>query len=277
MATAFIWTGKRGWPAANPYFQMCPLEPALPNTTIEIDERVSVDTMDVTKLLDAMIGKGKKLGGGDALVVAHGTSKGLSLPLYGGSKVNLERGAMQALAQNEAKKTSDTETAKILLTSVDTLNNLKTKIKKVRALGLSRLELRCCRVGVAPDVLELTRQFFGAASATAPTMFHVIGALNRENPPTTDAKTWQDWLRKHPRAVVEGQAPARFAWWRPRGSAIITHWLADSEAAIKSWIGAHTPRNSYKEGGLIYYECVVNSARIFSGDKNYRANLKRVP
>jgi hypothetical protein len=50
------------------------------------------------------------------------------------------------------------------------LRQMLAKLRRVRQLKLSRLELRACNIGKSPPTMEVVRKFFGADHLTAPTL-----------------------------------------------------------------------------------------------------------
>jgi hypothetical protein len=73
-------------------------------------------------------------------------------------------------AQAFFDKWLDMEARNMEIRSRADLQKLTAKVLKVRALKLSRLELRACNIGKKSDTMDAVRKFFGADFLTAPTV-----------------------------------------------------------------------------------------------------------
>ena len=73
------------------------------------------------------------------------------------------------------------------------LSILKTRALATRKVKLARIVFRACNLGDTTSDLDRLREFFGAAKACAPGLYDSYVIANT-NEPTTDARTWRNWL-----------------------------------------------------------------------------------
>jgi len=259
-----------GHPHAAPYFRMFPREPLARSGMAEVASSEAIRPWNLDTLLRAIA---REPAGSNIMIVSHGASGGLSIPL-GGSIGGLGRDTINALGQVERGEMNESDIPGIFSGMTPAaVRSLVARAQSVRRLRLGTVVIRACNVGAYPDILEALRGFFGATAVCAPTQFDFFGVVN-PGTPTTDANTWNAWRHRHPRAVVSGASGNRFAF-EIRND----HWvfaIAESWDGVRAWQGQNLPAGNYSEGRF-YLHAIMNSAIFFPMQPGYREHLRRQP
>lgn len=288
MGTAFIAVaGQHGSNAYN-FYRMFPAASVLPSPQVlrvqQID-RIQPPSLDA--LLRAIARRRDR----EIVVVSHGVPTQLAIPVMRGIRVGLDRSFVQAILGSD----SDASVARRLRTRARNITTLRTRIRRVHALHLTRLEFRACRVGQSRPTLEALRRLFGAASACAPSAFDGYGGLSGVRP-TTDATILARWQQAHPTHQSFGSSPDGF-YWVNDGSVdppIISAAFAQSWKGVKDWVEAKFPsgtNHGFRRGAFYYHvqtsmlqnsstargHRTFNNSFIFPNDAGYRQILVKVP
>ncbi len=127
------------------------------------------------------------------------------------------------------------------------MRQLLAKVLRVRALKLSRLELRACNLGQDKSTMEVVRKFFGADHLTAPTVgTFYVGSL----PVTTVARYGEPPGRRGVlgRARVPGSlgtAMSRLAWFQSQAGHTTRGFLGEGITPGLQ-LGTFMPFHSFK-------------------------------
>jgi len=258
---AFIDSGAH--PAAPGFYSMFPREPILPNGHFQVNSTVALKGMTVIELLTSILQHKSK----DILIVSHGTGGGLLIPLTSKTGHTLDITAMDVFAGKLPE--FNLELGK------HDIDALKDKVAQVKKMGLRLIVFRACHIGIAPDVLKKLKQFFNCSVVCGPTDLDGFGKID-VGPPTTNPKTWEQWLQHHPGAVVEFAPPNRFAWTDSYPS-LMSAAIVESDKAINDWVSKHLPGASGSVSKVFPYHALASGNKIiFPGDSTYRDHLTQV-
>ena len=275
---------SKGHPSAEPYYKTFPYEPVLPTGRMRVASIVEVPDMTVLSLLKAILDQDRE----NVLIVCHGTSAKLSLPLSESTEIELRGFNAELLAdwaegrQGEAimKKFIKPAGAWEKWTSTGKLTEqqqLMARIKAVRRRNLDRVELRSCNTGSNEKTLDGLLRFFKCRLLTAPTILDGFAQIDFGTP-TTRKETWGDFRRQHRLRIDEnGYAIAgrvnisalRLRFFALARSASAIQRFADDHilGAKGKTLGSQFPGHALVGGG---------SVPIFTADSAYRTHLKMV-
>jgi len=278
MATAFI--ESRAHPAAAPFYRLFPREPVTTSASIEIEDIVTVDPMNLNALLQRIAGVGEN--GGDIVIVTHGVPEGLTMALVArqaeGSRRHRVSAGTDALNVLMSNRPASEKTQVLKLRDAE-LRSLLDGMARVRALSLACVEFRSCNVGDWSDTLRALWRFFGARTVGAPDLrdayaFIDVGSVTR------DERAWRAWHRRHPGAVLYNLSEGRFALQTTGGQEGSTRFqaqaIADSRHAVASWLREHFPPSaSTPPAGSFPIHALWQSPLIFPLDSEYLDHIKR--
>lgn len=260
-----------GHPHAAPYFSMFPQEPLAGSGMAQIDAIERIRPWNLDRLLTAIA---RVPAGSHIMIVSHGASGGLSIPL-GGSIGGLGQETINAIGRVERGELNDRNIGSIFSGMTPAaVRNLVTLAQRVRGLRLGTVVIRACNVGAYPFILEALRSFFGATAVCGPTQFDFFGFVDPGSP-TTDQTRWNRWQSQHPQAVVYGASGNRFAL-EIRDDRV-TSAIADTWNAVGSWLRQHLPPGNYSSQGRFYLHAIKNSETFFPMQSGYREHLRRQP
>ncbi len=270
-------------PNAKSYYRMFPYEPIPKIKDAQVRPTIPIPNMTVESLLKKILMRRKK----NILIVAHGTTDGLSLPIVKSSDIRLQLkaedpgappltstvpGALKILLDNQNQKLSDADAAKKLYMKPNAFTKLKELIKNVQTMKLNHVELRSCNTGKNPAALKALKEFFGASSLCAPTEADVYISLNFGKP-TKNKDDWNAWVKENHKPIIEGAPPNRFAYALPilRSNLNV---LAESRKAVLVWIKKHFPRGKYKGGDMPCHYFAYGNKAVFPKDPGYLRLIK---
>ena len=121
--------------------------------------------------------------------------------------------SFQSIRQNREGKKSDADTAKDLELTLNDYSKLKLLIERVQKLSLNRVDARACDMGKNDVLMSAVQVFLGSNVFCAPKIMDAFGNVPY-HVPTKKAdfeKSWKDFLKDNPDAVVEGTSPDRLA------------------------------------------------------------------
>lgn len=266
---AFI--DSAGQPQAAHYFRMFPREPLARTGMAEVRSIEAIRPWNLDRLLRAIA---SEHAGSDIMIVSHGSSGGLSIPL-GRSIGGLGQDTINAFGQVERGELNDANIGSVFMgMSPAAVRSLVALAQRVRGLSLGTVVIRACNVGAYPQILEALRGFFGANAICAPTLFDFFGIVDPGSP-TTDSTVWSTWQRRHPNAVMYGESGNRFAL-EIRDDRV-TYAMADTSSAVTSWVRQHLPPGTYSGTGRFYLHAMKNSETFFPMQSGYREHLRRQP
>ena len=272
-AIAFI--DSKAQPHAGPFYNKFCWEPVLPSGNIQIGSQKALPEMTVQGLLETIT---KEAGTSqDILIVCHGTTDGLSIPIHKKSEAKLQKNALEVLRDYESGKLKEEEVAdRLYFSSKPDFLRFWDLIKDLRKLKLNRVELRSCLVGKSMKTLKMLKVFFGSSSCSAPTALDIFGTLN---PTGRYGPAYNIELKKKFRDTkVTGIPPNRFAL-----AVSICHQFsvaAESQKAIDNWVSTHLPGPSIQVRGQFPVHGVTptfgKEKIIWAGEKAYRTFLAKV-
>ncbi|HEX6746814.1 MAG TPA: DUF4157 domain-containing protein [Longimicrobium sp.] len=279
-ATALIDVGAH--PMAPDFYERFKLEPLAGGNLLHIDRTVRLRGVTLEGLLDCIIQNGT----GDYLIVVHGTSFGLYIPLTRDSGPVKGDGDVMALLDSAR---SDKETAEVLLfrdpggEGAEKVRTLRKKAARVKALKLHRLELRACSVGGGPSLMMRIRDFFGAQVLGAPDIGDAYSPLNPDHP-NPDLAHRAAWCEKRPGSRIYEVAPGG---WVTLGVRQVTQTsfqldgLSDRNQSVGTWAGTHLALSrfpvQYPGGPLPVHALFERHATyplIFPGEEGYAGHIR---
>ena len=244
-------------PSAPAFYEWFPLEPILPSSRFKVKSTVKLRDISIRSLLDAILENQAK----DVLIVCHGHGGGLSVPLVAGSKEPLGIKALDVFAGKMEESNLGLKRS--------ALDALKKQVRQMQKLGLRLVVIRGCTVGTYLDVLEKLKDFFKCQVVCAPDTLDGHGWAAVKRIPM------EKWQFEHPAAVVEFEAPNRFAW-TDSGNNLISAANAESDKAIDDWVKKHLPGAARHVGTSFPYHGFTVSDRVtFPGDPEFRKRLQR--
>ncbi|XXX80853.1 hypothetical protein WMF30_19035 [Sorangium sp. So ce134] len=276
-------------PTAEEFYARCPDEAIGATGTMHIDDRVPVPGMTLESLLTSME---SLAGGSEALIVHHGTPEGMSLLLVPGARpLRPARGRQEArhvlanamvmsiLADAPGSGAllpiSDAEASSRLNIDAGKVAELRGRMARVQRLRLAHVAIRACNIGQSSTAMESIKRFFGALRLSAPDQPDAHGSAGVA--PTTDARAWARWTRAHPRGRIydDPALGGRFALSADRAQRRF-HLLADSDAVVERWLGAHLPPGAWQgtpSRFLWHALWAQRSVPTFSGEPEYRRHI----
>jgi hypothetical protein len=273
MATVAI-IDSHAHPAAAGYYNSFS-EPLADGTSVKVGRIVRLPRMRLDQLLETLSGLDV---GSTAIVVSHGANGGMVIPMSEHTKTRgFGPDAVALLMRCVEGHVAEDEAAKQLQMPLSELTLLKKWALATRKAKLARIVFRACNLGGATTDLDRLREFFGATKACAPDLFDSYVTANT-NTPTTDARTWRNWLAQRRGEVVFGRPPERFAYHRVRHAhSFQFDTIAESDAAVQNWIRQHLGTTATSIGTRFPVHALQNGGLIFPAQKEYRDHLHEVP
>lgn len=270
-STAFV--DDSAHPTAIHYYGLFPVAP-IPKGSVTVTRTIRIAARS-TEVLLATIAKEAKTGE-SIIIVGHGNETGLEFRIGNPRNfVYLQTGALRAILNHQAGNASDDETAKILmLKDAAEYRKLRDLIDAVQKLNLSRVDLRACIVGKNEGTMYSLLKVFNCQALSAPKQWDNFGPIELGQP-TPNPAVWREWEQKHPKAIVFGSSPNRFAYEQQGAAGLGFYAMADSADAVSAWIDAHLPTPNKYSKGPIYYHALTDLKQklIFAGQPEFRAHL----
>ncbi|MFO1350227.1 MAG: hypothetical protein U1F68_05910 [Gammaproteobacteria bacterium] len=223
--------------------------------------------------------------GNSILFCCHGSDKALSLKLASGWNFGLDVVAIDYLLELLNGKAEMKQQADNLKTSEAVLKPLIANLEAVHKKKFHHVAIRACNIGKNRTLLEYLKRLFNARSISAPLKRDAYGPFKPDI--AKDAKEFEAWLKKHPKAVVYNDSPDRLALRILPGSKSTTFKLdgmAERLEAVDAWIAiTHTRFNKnpkYKAGTTIYTHGLLEGAvqegkqLDFCMESGYLANIR---
>jgi len=255
---------NKGVPYAKPYYETFKSEPVSPGVSISINKIVPMNIWHFPALLSAIQQNCTK--DKDLLIVGHGTTHGLSIPLVPNNKNKAQYQQLKALAREDTTKNK----AKICKISEQEVKLITTLRAKVMKLKLRRIEFRACEMGQLSLALSIYKEFLGASTVGAPDMLDYFGLIV-PGKPTNDTKFWEKWLKTHPKSRI----------YKMKSGKVALHFilniscLAESEMAMKEWIKAYLPPMTGQVSTKKFpVHAFVGGEFIFPKESSYVSHIK---
>jgi hypothetical protein len=285
MATAFICVAAQHATNANAYYERFRFEPLRSGNLMPISNRFTVSPPSFAGLLRMIIDQSAT----EVLIVGHGTTEGLTMPLLAGHAAQASTVGIGTLMQADR---SDSDKARDLHLSESQVQNLTELLSQVRNLGLTRVELRACNFGYAPAAaLSPLVRALNAQIAGAPACYDTYATLN-PGAPSTDATVWQQWSTGHAdprytRFFNNGQATTSLPLQSGHrvgvcvvrcGNGVSASMMADSWDAVRQWVAAMfpTPTPAYQQGPLPAHFFFTPARPPFPLEAEYRNAINEV-
>ena len=267
-AIAIVQGGAKGHPHAPLWYKSSPVEPIGNKSTVSVEDVTLLESITIEAVLDQIIAS---KGTTEVVLVSHGDGSGLALRLRNGSTAGAERAVILALSADrpgvevsfdKTKLTTPTKSEKDVadLTRLGEpeVRTLRAKMNQVRSMKLKHVAFRACNMGISPDTLQAFRNFFGAASVSAPTEFDSYGKFS----PSIggDVEAWAKLKRKKGYHIsVDGQV----AFGTKDTDSPLVYTIvasAASEDAFRAWVRKHIVEGGWGIDGLIYHGMKVRHA-----------------
>jgi hypothetical protein len=258
MAVAII--DKKAHPSAAPWYKAAPVEPVGNKSTIKVDNVVEIENLTIEKILDKLI---ELKSPDEVVIVAHGSSEGLAIPLMHGASAGAEKASIRAIAQDHETEEDDglggryklpamsvKRAASITTLSEANVTALRQKMSKVRARKLKHVAFRSCDMGASRETMGLFRMLFGAASVSAPDVYDSYGHFNPGNPEPKLAAWVKAQKNNNFYVIVEDKVAFGIRWGRGISYQIV--FAGETADAIKAWVKKHI-RDDYSSGGVVYH------------------------
>jgi len=244
-ALAIIQGGDRGHPSAPPWYKSNPVEPLGNGSTITVKDTEVIKDMTFEAVLDVIIKKKQS----EIVIVCHGWSEGLALPLMAGGATAggaqkqqifplSADGNLKSEGGVKAPVRSDKDVGDLAHLSEEKVKTLRGKMNQIRGLALSHVAFRSCDMGQDSDSLQAFRNFFGAKSVSAPKLFDSYGeftALIGTNVPDwAKGKRQKEGFRI---AIDQGVAFGTKRTDSPTAYKIICR--APDKKTLASWVKTH--------------------------------------
>lgn len=269
---------------ALPWYRTGPREPIGRNRTVQVSGAVPVSPVSLNGLLDAILQNAHA--GDSIIIVGHGREGGLSMPLFPHSPSRARAELVALLASDRAASgfipmpaRTSTEVAPICGLSVAQVDELRSKMVRLRALRLQHVALRACNTGGWPDVLRMYKPFFDATEVSAPDRRDTYGEL-RIGAPVADLDRW---VREHVdgHTYVEGTAPDRVAIQTIGGASEEHSYDAaiavESRAGLDAWAARNhvsgTGAARLYHGQFCTYGAPGSPRIVFSGTQDYASHI----
>ena len=255
-ALAIVQGGDRGHPFAPPWYDSNPVEPISNKSTIVVKEVIVQRSMTLESVMDTIIEKKEK----EVVIVCHGSTHGLALPVVAGSSLGAETGNVARLSADRSFKRDGLNTPIIADKDVAQqmseahVKGFRAKMNQVRGLNLEHVAFRSCDMGRSPDTaMDAFRLLFGVKSVSAPKLLDSYGQFRREI--GGDIKTWVDTKRKK-----------GFRVWIDREVAFgIQHWRTISQTeydivcrapnreTFAAWVRRHVADQLRDDNTLVFH------------------------
>ena len=284
-ATAIIQGGEHGKMASG-WYTSNPVEPIGKGSNVTVKNTVLLDNSDsnpatLEDFLDAIIQKNDK----QVVIVCHGSEESLAIPLFKGTqlgawKQNITRLLSDHPSEKDGIKAPVFKDEDVFYgENVAAATRLRGKMNQVRKMNLEHVAFRACDMGVKVETLEAFRDFFGAASVSAPQLLDSYG--------TVTASIGSDvagWLKIHKKTMHRAWSykDVAFGLKSIRQSHTPKYQIlcrAVTKNALISWIQTHVggslANDSFRYHGMVDVKVADKDASIiyFIRDQAFLSNI----
>jgi len=260
---------------AGPYYNLYPVEPTPSSITSDWIKSDGKPVFPKTKKLDEWLTAIAGAGGGNIVLVCHGTNDGLTLHI-GDKGVTLFIEALDAIRLNQEGKKSNVDTAQILKMEPDAYGTLKALIERVQKLKLNRVDVRACEIGQNDVVMSALQQFFNCNTFCAPKLLDSFGHIDWGQF-VKDPATFDKWVKEHRGAEISGSVGNRFGFSIVVRVGVRLQAIAESANGVKAWADSKMPPGGNFTGHnqLFYHALITDVTKfVFAGEPAFRAELK---
>jgi hypothetical protein len=266
-ALAIIQGGERGHPFAPPWYRSDPVEPIGNNSKIVVKDVTVLEDMTLESIMDTIINAKEK----EILVVSHGWSEGLALPLMKGRGITggAQRQQIFPLSADRAFDDGPIKTPIISVKDVadhahlseQQVTALRAKMNQIRSLGLDHVAFRACDMGQSTDSLQAFRNFLGAKSVSAPKLQDSYGQFTSLIGGSVDA--WAKTKRKEGfRVSVDLQVGFGIKNTAPLVYKIVSR--AADDKAFAAWVKVHITDRVALDKVIVYHGMILPSDQLSS-------------
>jgi hypothetical protein len=287
-ALAIIQGGPKGHPHALPWYRSNPLEPIDGSSVIAVKDAMVTDVMTLEALLDAILAN---QGTTEILIVSHGSGAGLAIPVRPGARSGAEAQVILALAADRSREEveygtkiktpikSDKDVADLTMLTEDKVSTLRMKMNQVQKMNLKHAAFRACNMGINKDTMVAFRNFFGAASVSAPRLFDSYGKFA-----PAILGGLEDWAKAKRKKGYHISIDDDVAFGIKKTDNFIytIEAAATSKDAFKDWVANHIADGAWGSEGVIYHGMVAEHAAptepivYFVQDTEFKNQLVKV-
>ncbi len=288
-ALAIIQGGPKGHPHALPWYRTNPLEPIDGSSVIAVKDAMVTDVMTLEAILDAMLANQDAT---EIVIVSHGSGVGLAIPVSPGARSGAEAQIILALSADRSREEveygtkiktpikSVKDVADLTMLTEDKVNILRTKMNQVQKMNLKHVAFRACNMGGNKDTMVAFRNFFGAASVSAPRLFDSYGKFA-----PAIVGGLEDWAKAKRRKGYHISIDNDVAFGIKNTHNFIVYTIesaATSKDAFKDWVADHIADGAWGSEGVIYHGMVAEHAAptepivYFVQDTEFKNQLVKV-
>jgi hypothetical protein len=283
-ALAIIQGGEKGHPFAPPWYESNPVEPS-GNGSITVKSVTVIKDISLEAVMDAIIREKQT----EIVVVTHGWSEGLAIPLVPGMAIpgGAQRQQIFPLSADRSFddgggfKTpvrSDKDVADQAHLSEQQVRTLRAKMNQIRSLTLEHVAFRSCDMGKSQESLQAFRNFFGAKSVSAPKLLDSYGQFS----PAIGAGV-EDWAKIKRKQGFHISVDRQVAFGTKKTDSPLSYKIVSKaldDKAFTAWVTAHVADRVGLNRVVVYHGMVdagVASPEApnvyFVRDKNFISNI----
>jgi len=285
MAIAYI--DQHAHPDAIPWYRSRPAEPGGSAFRLSVTQAIAIPNISLDAVLDRILVNPSR--GADLIIVGHGREEGLSMRLVAGSASRARADLIRQLASDRG--TPDalfgsmppvpvSRVATLAQITEQQVVQLRMKMNRVRALTLTHVAFRACKLGVRRDVLRAYKPFFGCKVLSAPDLRDTYGTI-RHGSPTVNMNQWITQHSPGHHMYVYGTAPNRIAIATSGGEdddhTYTVDFAYENPTALANWTAQYL--GSHRSGAFAYHGQWRTHPRankpqiVFVGDPDYNEHI----
>jgi hypothetical protein len=260
-ALAVIQGGKKGHPHAPLWYRTSPVEPIGNKSTISVDATTVIEDITLEGILDAIISaKGTK----EVVIVSHGSGDGLAFPITAKSTAGAEKAIIYPLSadkvgvevsdngtKSQTPKRTDKDVADMLGLTEAQVTAFRVKMNQVRTMKLKHVAFRACNMGISKEAMQAFRNFFGAASVSAPKDFDAYGMFS-----PSIGSGLKDWTKSkrdsgYHIAITDGVGFGI----KDTDSIVVYTIVARSpdDDTFRAWVRKHIADGAWDSNGVVFH------------------------
>ena len=272
MPTTLTVIDSSGFPDAACYYRICSSELLANGATIPIDrDKIQeVRRLTIDSLLDTILAARLRQND-NVILVVHAREGGISLRLLRGTETRARADALSFLAGTH----SSSYLVPVLSLSELQIDTLRRKMRQVQQLGLARLEIRGCKVGLWEETLRATKAFFLANCVGGPVVrnAYLRTQFNKHSNPVDVER-----ISEHRNGRVFDISGGFVGFQTtPRGehSFDLNNCRATSQEVFNTWVRRFFPvAGNVPEGSICLHGQYVNDSLILPKETAYFQNLR---
>jgi hypothetical protein len=259
-AIAIVQGGPEGHPHAPLWYGSNPVEPIGDKSSLTVKDTTLFETITLDSVLDHILASKAY----EIVIVCHGGGSGLDLPLLPGAAAGAEVRIIFPLSADVSREEtgiggvktktpirSDKDVADTAMLTESQVKALRAKMNQIRKLKLKHVAFRACTMGINKDTLEAFRNFFGAASVSAPTQFDSYGTFRPSI--GADLNGWAKSMRKSGYQISVEGAVAFGTKDTSNARVYKIECRATSEDEFSAWVKKHITDGGWKTNGVVFH------------------------